>query len=126
MYVPCLHGNTVHCHSNLIMLGLDARNVKCRRGGLVCWFLHQKNGSLYIYHVSILVINSSNYQKPCSKLRINSRFGKPDRRQRHLGCSLGYVGRRWRWRGGHLHALRIAVRWAETAYALRAVISIQP
>ena len=44
--------------------------------------------------------------------------------QRHLGCSLGYMGRLWRWRGGRLHAsaLRIAVRWAETAYALRAVI----
>ena len=46
--------------------------------------------------------------------------------QRHLGCSLGYMGRLWRWRGGRLHAsaLRIAVRWAETAYALRVSVHV--
>ena len=33
-YIPCLHGDTMHCHSNLFMLDLDARNPECRRGGL--------------------------------------------------------------------------------------------
>ena len=34
-HIPCLLGNTMHCHSNLFMLRLDVRNAKCHRGAAV-------------------------------------------------------------------------------------------
>ena len=78
--------------------------------------------SFHLFHDSIWFITT----KPCSKLRINSRFWKPVRWPHHLGYSLGYVGRLWQWHGGSVCPLPIAVHWAGTAYALRAVISLKP
>ena len=110
----------MHCHSNLFMLGLDARNVKCRRGGL-CWrFLHLKNGSFYLSHDSIWVITT----KPCSKLRINfntgSRFGKPV----VIGGSATWAAPCGMWGAGGGGAVAVQVaQWPSARSALQSPLS---
>ena len=82
----------MHCHSNLFILGLDARNAICRRGGL-CWqfpgiWKTWKIGVFYLSHDSIWVRTT----KRCGQLRINSKTAAP------LGLllGLGVGGAPWR------------------------------
>ena len=62
MYIHCIHGNTMHCHSNLIVLGLDARNDVVAVVSFDGFSTRKMGISTLISHGNILVINSSNYQ----------------------------------------------------------------